>query len=657
MRIGCHSRRTRAATRAAIALAVLAGLVPLVPSRAGAAGRALAVDPPGGLVDQVVSVRWSGFRPTTPGGLYSVTLYQCKANPISLRDCYTASKPPSGPNEGTGVADGQTNADGTGSAFIEVRPAQDLPALNCTSTNSCAVLAFENDGSRIPGGGLPATAVLAPLHFAGSPADCPAVPASDVRAEGSASTAAALYRWAAQICTGADALAVDYTELSSPAGRRDFLNGSVDVGLTSSPATAPELAEAPLHRSFSYAPVDVTGVVLAFNVSDTVTNQRITEMNLTARLVARVIADSGESLFQDPEFLQLNPGHNWPLQVQPPLVRAERNADALLLTDWLQADPAARRFLDGGDSVPVNDYWRGISYPTDSFEARDPRTIGKYNPRAGTVTNARRLFNFQPPGDGASVSSRTDGIFAVLDAVTARTFRFPVAKLRRASGSSTDAFVAPDGAGLAAGYAAMKVNADGVTRWADVTAPGAYPLTKADYAMVPTSGTSAATAAKIARFLDYEAGPGQSVLGDGYLPLPAAMRAEALKARDAVVAGGRTEAPIETPAASAPDTGTTDAVTDSGGSTDLSAPSAAGDTSIGPTANVPVARAAAAVGRSSVKRSPLARLLRAFTGSDGHLLLPALLALAILSAALGPYLLRRARRARRDLPEHASRPA
>ena len=172
-------------------------------------------------------------------------------------------------------------------------------------------------------------------------------------------------------------------------------SGSRDTKwLTSSAVTPDEVAAAPAHRAYAYAPIDVTGVAVAFNVTDTLTHQRITDMNLSPRLVAILVAGSGLHLFQDPEFVALNPGHSWPMEVQPPLLRAERNADALLLTGWLGADHAARAFLDGNDPrAAVDQFWKGIVYPTDIFEARDPNTIGNYNPRSGTIANARRLFN------------------------------------------------------------------------------------------------------------------------------------------------------------------------------------------------------------------------------------------------------------------------
>jgi ABC-type phosphate transport system substrate-binding protein len=615
------------------------------------APRTLTVGPATGLADQVVTVNWTGFHKTETSGLYTVTVFQCKgAVPTSMGDCFQVLKPPSGPNDGTGVYEGSTGANGTGSAFIEVRPAQALPALNCTSVNPCSVVAFENDGNPLPATGLPATAATATIRFAPSPADCPTAPSPDVRSEGSASTSHALYTWAARVCTGARALSLDYTEISSPAGRRDFLNGSIDVGLTSSPATSDELTGAPGHRSFAYAPVDVTGVVVGFNVTDTVTHERITDMSLTPRLVAMLVAGSGLHLFQDPEFAALNAGHNWPVQVQAPLLRAERNADALLLTTWLQADPGARTFLDGNDpTAPVDPYWKGIAYPTDIFEARNPNTIGNYNPRTGTLVNARRLFNFQAPGDGVSVSAQNDGILGVFDAVTARQFGFTQAKLRRAGGSTGDPFVAPDLAGLAAGYKAMTANPDGVTKWADVSAAGAYPLVKIDYGMVPTSGVSVPKAEEIARFLEYAAGTGQQPgnLTLGYLPMPPDLQAQTAAARAATLAGAQ---PAPTPPAQTPpadqaslDGGGLGSSVDTGaaGADGFAGIDASGDTG---TPSPAAYRAAVAAGAKSGKGNLVTRAFGALVGSAGWLVMPMLLGLGLVAAATGPVLSARARK-------------
>ena len=97
-------------------------------------------------------------------------------------------------------------------------------------------------------------------------------------------------------------------------------------------------------------PVDLTAIVLAYNIVDPVTNKQITDLTLTPRLVARLLSDSDvNTFFEDPEFLKLNPHHAWPITAADPGLRAEQNADTWIVTNWLQHDPNARKFLDGHD--------------------------------------------------------------------------------------------------------------------------------------------------------------------------------------------------------------------------------------------------------------------------------------------------------------------
>jgi ABC-type phosphate transport system substrate-binding protein len=665
------------APRLFVALFVALVVSSCVPPGGGPSGvRSLTVTPGNELEDQVVQVHWTGFTPTDiDSGFFNVTIFQCKgAVPRTLADCFQNIRPPSGGDpDGTGIQDAITRPDGAGTAFLEVRPANNLPELDCTATSPCSVVAFENDGAPIPTDGLPTTAVTAKLEFAKSPSDCPAVSSFDVTTSGEASFSRAMYAWRARLCTGAKALAVDYTELSSPAGRDAFVAGNVDLGLTSTRADAHELAGK--HRSFTYAPLDVSAVAVVFNVTDGATSQRITEMTLTPRLVAMLIAGHqigtgpGTHLFDDPEFLALNPGHVWPVNTQPPMLRAETNADAWILTNWLQHDHDARAYLDGKDArgAEVDEFWKGITYPTDTFEARDPTGIGTYNPRTGTLVNARRVFNFQGPGDGVSVSPLFDGILGITDVVTAREFGLPMAKLRAAN--STAAAVAPDAAGLTAGVAAMQqqTGTGGVTGLADPGAGGgAYPLTKVDYAMVPTSGISRAHAEKVAQFLDYAAGDGQAptALAPGYLPLtpPLKVQTAAVATTLRGIQDSKQTTSTTNPDAAAPTTaGSTppagDTFIPSDGGYTPSDSSSYADTNSGAAPPIdPNKDASGAPPSSSAAGSDDGRdsnpVLKpvAFLGASHELVLPFVLGFGLVALAAGPVLTLLARRKPRPQP-------
>lgn len=517
-----------------------------------AAPRTLTITPATGLENQVVEVSWTGFQPTTPEGTYSVTIVQCTADPDDLADCFNVPRPPASNNDnGTGVPGGITQEDGTGSAFMEVRTALELPELNCSAKNPCSLLAFENGPDGAPAKGLPAGAVDARLQFAPGFADCRLASTPDVVTGGEASASYALYAWSAGLCSAADDLALDYTESNSQAGRDNFLQGIVDVGVTSEPATAEETSTS--DRKFTYAPLDLTGVVVAFNITDAATGEPIRSMNLTPRLVAKLIAGQflgSQNILTDPEFLELNAGPAWPANTLFPLLRGEVNADAALLTRWLDTDRDARAFLDGLPDVfpnppeAVDDFWEGVDYPEERFEAKNPNSLGPYNPRSGTRTNARRLFNQQGPGDQVNAVAGQDGLFAVLDVATAQRFNASTAKLLPANApeeAGLDNFVALNEESVLAGYEAMEVNADKITRSADVTAGGAaYPLVKVDYAMVPTDETPE-VAGDIAQLLEYAGGEGQTEenLPLGYVPLPSPARAQVDTARKAVLAGAK----------------------------------------------------------------------------------------------------------------------
>jgi hypothetical protein len=495
------------------------------PTTARAAGRALTVTPATDLGNQVVLAHWTGFKPVN-----GVIVQQCKLHPVTLAACETHLPFPNSEN-GNEVINGVTQSDGSGDAFIETRPAAQLPSLDCSAESPCSLIAYENDGKPIPPDGLPVTAVTADIAFAKSAADCPPVENFDVRAEGEASSSQAFYRWIAGLCTADPSLIVDYTETSSVSGREDFLNGTVGVGITSTAATASEL-ESPGPK-FAYAPVDLTAVVVAYNMTDPTTGKRITDLKLSARLLTRVITDTGLlDFFNDPELNRLNPGHHWPdTGLTVPLIRAERNADTWIATSWMASDANAKKFLAGEDpdGVTVQPAYKNYPYPTDIFEDVDSNTA--YVPRQGENEVGQRLFYGVTPTGGQSLNTSQYGFMGIVDLPTARRYNLPVAQLVNASGNA----VAPDDAGIVAGYQAMKTQVDGTTKFPDfaTTSTGAYPLVKVDYAMVPTS-VSSTLAGNLKRFLGYAAGPGQGLLPGGFVPMPADLVAQTNAAANAI---------------------------------------------------------------------------------------------------------------------------
>jgi ABC-type phosphate transport system substrate-binding protein len=483
------------------------------------------------LSNEVINISWSGFRPTTQQNIYTVIILQCKANPVSLADCFLAEPFPDLAN-GNRLLD-STAADGTGSAQFEVRPASNLPQLDCSATNPCSILVYENDALPIQAGSLPAARVVIPITFAPSQADCPTITDFDVRVDGSATSAGLFYAWAAQICQGDSSVVLDYTETSSTTGRENFLAGLIDFGVTALPATEEELSHHTDHREYSYAPVAASAVVVAYNLTDPFTGLRIENLVVSPRLVARLVTNSSvETFVRDRELLNINPTVRFPTNgINRILVRAERNAATTILTSWMSADPEAQKFLADTDTwrVRLNASYVGYSYPRDAFELVD--NDPGYLPRQGQKSIATRMFyGVSPTGTQAEPTSAR-GVIGIVDLPTAKRFGLQVAGLLMPNGSVVQ--VTEDS--ILRGIADAEVSAAG-TLVADPTPedPLAYPMIKVDYAMVPKTFDTEEKIADVRRVLSYAVGDGQSILPSGYVNLPDAMRAKTQKIVEAI---------------------------------------------------------------------------------------------------------------------------
>jgi len=545
MRTDTRNRFTRvlAMTAGAAMLLAATGLV-IAPPATSQVGRTATASPDGELANDVVTVSWEGFRPTTGLGLYSVVVLQCRANPTSVNDCFTAAPFPQLGEGSRKLA--TTGPDGRGSTPFEVRPAANLPSLGCSETNPCSILVFENDGVPPPDGALHPTSVVVPISFARSQADCPPVRDFDVRVDGAASAAPMFYRWAAQLCTASSPLVVDYTETSSTTGRENFLEGLVDVGITSQAASTQEVDAHPERGEFSYAPVGLTALTIATNMRNPLTGEQLSNIVLSPRLVTRLVTDSSiTSFLTDPELRQLNPGVLFPtLSTSAPLLRAERNAATRMVTSWMASDSASMRVVAGEDSfrVQVNSAYRNYPYPRDLFE--NVSQSSQFVPRTGQRAVALRMFyGVRPSGENQENTTET-AFFGIVDLPTAQRFGLATARLVNAAGVP----VAPTPEAIMAGYAAMTTDGNGVMS-PDFTSPdpSAYPLVKVDYAMVPAESVTPERSAAIASLLRYGIGPGQDSLPRGYLPLP-----DDLIARTEAVAAGLDPAPAPT---AGPETG------------------------------------------------------------------------------------------------------
>jgi ABC-type phosphate transport system substrate-binding protein len=680
------------------------------------AGGSVTVDQTTGLVNQTVHVSWSGFKPSSatvvhPANTeYVVRVYECRgAAPAGPQDCYgssvytypdqsdTSQVLPDGP---TNALDAATDPSGKGGVDIEVRTSAESTSLACSTSSPCSLVVIPNNGdpsdhstdfiyattSYMDSEWAWADHVTIPLSFAPTGDSCP-LNASSISLNGGPMLERAITSWQPQICQGSDAVALDYTALGETQGRAQFLAGTADIGLTSEPAGDGP----PATRAYGYAPLTADGIAVGFHIDDALDGQPINNLVLTPRLVAKMLTESyGEtgyvaagdpvgagnpntvgnpySLFTDPEFLALNPGHYWPSVSTNPLIVSGNNDMIYELTRWLNSDKTTRDWLDGKPDqygMHVNTAFKGVTWPATSLELADsyPALGYTFVPIAGLDHVARALVANQPSsssptadetGAHAKDAQQLPGnrtLIAFVDTANAAAFHFPLASLRNAAGKD----VLPTTESLTAGLAAMKATSAGTMESDPAsTDPAAYPLTMVQYAMAPTSGLDTAKAKQIATFLQYAAVKGQVTgtqqggLPDGYLPLPSTLQKELVTVTDAVAhqtgqAPGGTQ--TTTPAGTTPTTDSQDSpfVTSDDGSgtgdfTDT------GSTDTGSTDNPAPATGTTATPTASATNSPAKVKAVSYQPAKDDpgaikLFFPLLIALAATTALAGPALL------------------
>lgn len=694
-------------------------------------GSSVTVDQVRDLIHQRVQVSWKGFKPTTAGGHRPVRIYQCQLDKGGTPDVSSAAQclgnntgdlqaPLFGLNDGPpNFVDSTTGSDGTGLADMEVRTPVESSHLGCTTTAPCALVVVpawapqgQDQTGQIEDPANWKFRTVIPISFQELPQNC-AFADADVRLQGSPLAGVMMSQWNHKTCINNPAVNVDYTNLGEPRARANFLSGVADVALTSLPASA---ADGTATRAYAYAPVNVTSLVVAFVNDDSNTGKAITTMKLNPRLLAKLITESygyvafngsdwpppspacpaGQdldnitqakycsppydknvtnnplSLFADPEFLKLNPGANWNSGdgTNDPLLFSGNADFTYELTRYIESDADARAFLAGTPDpwgMRVNTAYKGISYPANTFELRDPSVYMTYSfqPLGDFTALANNLIQAKPAGAQWLISPDDNGtpthlkftaqpvgfhsLVAIMDSASAAALRLPTAQLQNAAGS----YVAPDSAGMTAAEGDFTKNSDGVTRQMNYTAKdaAAYPLTMETYAMVATSKLSSKLADKTADLLDFAAGPGQTPgvepgdLPPGYVPLAASEIALTKKAADEVRKQSGATPPVSTKAPGANDGGTTSGGTTGGTGSSSDTPftdTGAGstDTGTGGSADTPQSSASPSAANSIGPNKLAAQGVRApgVASSAGfaQLVLPLLLLLGLVACGVGP---------------------
>jgi hypothetical protein len=300
-------------------------------------------------------------------------------------------------------------------------------------------------------------------------------------------------------------------------------------------------------------------------------------------------ANNPDNITQDPEFQQLNPDVSEARGTPAaPLVTEDHSGVNQQVWQWILADPAAREWLAGTpdeNGMRVNPAYQALDLAdvTQDSYPRTDGTCGDFGLSPDGTKEERRCtldllpYAFDLDLAAAAVASATspegaswdpmavapDGtagwwgkgaveihfatfLWAVVDSASLANYGLVPADLCAADGTHC---VGPSTASVTTALATAKPDGTGLLH-VDPATPGSgggYPLVSVTYAAVRTDQTPALLSS-FSRLLQFAAGPGQTPgvgpgqLPHGYLPLPAALRAQALHTAAELTAGRSTGA-------------------------------------------------------------------------------------------------------------------
>lgn len=370
-----------------------------------------------------------------------------------------------------------TLPDGTGSTVFEADTALEAPGLGCgdpVSHPACWLVVVPRGDTDINGQPLPGSntfnmgsplsspnwqnRIAIPLSYRSVQGSCP-IGLGEHPTEGSELVTAAMVSWDSSLC------ATSNTAFSNVANgddqARQGLTGGLsglgggELGFVSRPV---DPSTVPPGENIVYAPVTLSGVTISFEIDDWTTGSAgppVTQVNLTPRLVAKLLTDSyaaanlyrdgapgvtgfkgtpppadyawlaknPPNLFADPDFQQYNPQFagikDSPTSVFPigsVLIELNGSDAAYELWNWILADPSARAFLAGqpdpwgmtvdpyfSTSASINPAHAGLSLPTETFPDPDPwQSVQTQPDLCGQLPTSLPMTSFVPFDDSMS---------------------------------------------------------------------------------------------------------------------------------------------------------------------------------------------------------------------------------------------------------------
>jgi phosphate ABC transporter phosphate-binding protein len=131
-------------------------------------------------------------------------------------------------------------------------------------------------------------------------------------------------------------ITVDYNPSGSTAGRKSFLNGTVDFAASDIPFQfQPEDGSAPENPepdSYAYMPVTAGGTAFMYNLI--INGKRVTNLRLSGENVAKIFTGA-ITMWNDPAIQADNPGLAMPARAVVPVVRSDGSGSSAQFTRWM----------------------------------------------------------------------------------------------------------------------------------------------------------------------------------------------------------------------------------------------------------------------------------------------------------------------------------
>lgn len=213
-------------------------------------------------------------------------------------------------------------------------------------------------------------------------------------------------------------ITVDYNPSGSTAGRKNYLNGTVDFAASDIPfqfhpedGSAPEN---PAPGSYAYIPVTAGGTAFMYNL--VINGQRVSNLRLSGENVSKIFTGA-ITMWNDPSLQADNPGLALPARAIVPVVRSDGSGSSAQFTRWM---------IDRHPAI-WNDYCqRSGRAPACGFTSFYP-TIQGMIAQSGDLGVA-----------GYVSQSFAEGAIGYVNYSYALGVQFPVAKVLNAAGFYTE---------------------------------------------------------------------------------------------------------------------------------------------------------------------------------------------------------------------------